>query len=159
MIERLAERNRLGLKAWKRSNDASVVPDRGFRKQLKCLDKTLEVIWDCVIGNWEIWSFPENGLEPYLVMRVGKVDSYEELSQNVLLQMQQNIFMANNCTPKQICNYLEEYEEQLERRREKDFRNKIMARAIDTRAYAQEVLQIQVPRSMKIRKAVESAII
>ena len=34
---------------WKKRNDAGMVPDRGFTKQLKCLCPTYEVIWDMTV--------------------------------------------------------------------------------------------------------------
>ena len=92
-----------------------------------------------------------------MIMRVGKPKSYEELSQKVLLQMKQNIFTANNFTPKQICAYLDEMDTQMQRKKETVFRQKIRDIALDTRAFAQGVLQVQVPKSTKIQRVVNNA--
>ena len=155
-MEKLA-RKPGSLKDWKRFNDAYVVPDRGFVKQLKLLDKDLEVVWDCTSCNWEIWSFPPLG-EPYLVMTVGtRGKDYKELSSEVLLQMQKNIFFSQNLTAKQICDYLDEADNQLKRRKEEEFRKKLMDKVLDTFDYARGVMKIQVPRALKLEGMVRNA--
>jgi hypothetical protein len=153
-VERLAKRNAQGLKV----SRSEAVPDRGFVKQLKKLDSSFEVLWDKGSKKWEIWSFPDDSVEPYMVMKVqteGK--TFRQLGQDILVQMQQNVFMANNLSAKQICDYLDEMDTQEQRRKEKDFRNKIDAVARDTFLYTQGVLQVQVPRTLKIERAVSYA--
>ena len=140
---------------WKDFNGREMVPDRGFVKQLRTLCPTLNVVWDRGSNVWEVWDFPEDGKEPYSVMRIqteGK--SYRELGTDVLLKMQQNIFFMNNLTPKQICDYLDEQDNQVMRRKEQDFRNKIYSISRDTFLYTHNILQVQVPRKLKIEREV-----
>ena len=73
-------------------NDVGMVPDRGFRRQLKSLDKTLEVVWDWGAEKWEIWCFPEGERLPYHVTTVQtKYRTYRELGADVLVSLQQSM--------------------------------------------------------------------
>lgn len=124
-----------------------MTPDRGFVKQLKTLDKELEVVWDWGGHHWEIWKFPELG-KPYLVMRVqtqGK--DYRELGQDVLINLQMHIQLG----PKRILNYLEEHNNQLRRRRAKKFQDKIRAIAEDAWGPL-FTIHTQVPKAYNIKK-------
>jgi hypothetical protein len=136
-----------------------MIPDRGFTKQLKCLKDTLEVKWDWGASKWEIWDVPKPGDgKPYHIMTIqtdGK--TYRELGSDVLIQMQRNIFMMNNLTTKQICDYLDEMDTQVQRRHERDFRNHLESVALDTFLHAAGVVQIQVPRKYKIERMVQDA--
>ena len=63
-----------------------MVPDKGFTKQLKKIDPELEVCWDWGAEKWEIWCFPTDGRDAYMVTRVqAKGKSYRELGQDVLM--------------------------------------------------------------------------
>lgn len=131
-----------------------MVPDRGFAKQLKMLKSTFEVVWDKGSHVWEIWDMRQD-IDPYCVTRVQTKDkSYKELSTDVLLQVQKSIFMMNNLTPKEVCDYLDEADEQNRRRKELDFKNRIKSIARDTFSWAQGILQVQVPRKFKIERMV-----
>jgi len=132
-LDKLVEKNNRSLKPWKRTNDASIVPDRGFVKQLKKLKDTFEPVWDCVGCFWEIWDFPKDGSDPYCVTRVSAIGkSYKELSADVLLGLKQSVFMQNNMTAKQICDYLDEADAQERRRKELDFRQRMKDIAWDS---------------------------
>ena len=50
-----------------------MVPDRGFKKQLKAIDKELDVVWDWGSEKWEIWKFPEFG-EPLILLGPQPID-------------------------------------------------------------------------------------
>ena len=140
---------------WRRTNDAGMVPDKGFMKQLKCLDPTFEVVWDWGAEKWEIWSFPKEGQDPYHIMTVqANGRTYRELGTDVLLQMQQSVFMSNNMTTKQICDYLDEMDTQVQRRQAKDLRNKLAAIAGETFLRCAGIVQLQVPRSYKVERVV-----
>jgi hypothetical protein len=157
LITSMVEKNRRSSHLWKRRNDVEAVPDKGFVRQLKMLHPSFEVVWDKGSHVWEIWDFPEN-LEPYSVMRVQtKNKTYRELGTDVLLSLQQNIFFHNNFTAKQICDYLDEMDNQVMRRKERDMRNHIQSIARDTFLYTQGVMQIQVPRTLKIERTVGNA--
>jgi len=104
-----------------------MVPDRGFRKQLKALDKRFEVVWDWGSEKWEIWMFPEDA-PSYMVTRVqtqGK--DYKALGQDVLLNLQMQIQFG----PDKIIKYMEEHNEQLQRRRAQEFQAKVKDMAMD----------------------------
>lgn len=155
MINVLGERKKHSSQLWKTKTDAEMVPDKGFVKQLKMLHPSFEVVWDKGSHVWEIWDFPEH-LEPYHVMRIQtKGKSYRELGADVLLSLQKSIFFQNNFTVKQICNYLDELDNQVRRRKMKDFSNKIQSIAKDTFLHVHGVMQIQVPRKYKREKFLE----
>ncbi len=107
--------------------DAGMVPDRGFTKQLKALDKELEVVWDWGVEKWEIWKIPKD--KPgYMVTRIqtqGK--DYRELGQDLLLNLQMHIQIG----PEKILDYLEEHNNQIRRRRAEEFEAKVRDMAID----------------------------
>ncbi len=143
---------------WKHpGGNAGMVPDRGFRKQLKKLDEELEVVWDWGKDKWEIWRLPkEEGRLPVHMLTVETQDKkYRELGADVLLKLQQ-------CDPQRygsvekILAYLEEVECQHRRRVERDFRNKIEAAVSDTFNFARGVLQVQVPRKILVAEAVKN---
>jgi hypothetical protein len=141
------------LKPWKRINDASIVPDRGFVKQLKKLKNSFDVVWDCISCNWEIWDFPQDS-EPYCVTRVSaKNKSYKELSADILLGIRKSIFMQNNMTAKQICDYLDEADAQECRRKELDFRQRMKDIAWETFINI-HCKVIQVPQKYAIERMV-----
>ena len=99
-----------------------MVPDRGFRKQLKALDKTLEVVWDWGAAKWEIWCFPDDGKLPYHVTTVQtKNRTYRELGADVLVSLQQSMHLGYE----NIIKYLDEHNEQIMRRKRQDFLDKI----------------------------------
>lgn len=155
--------------------DPVMVPDRGFRKQLKTIDKDLEVVWDFGSNFWEIWHIRDDA-EPYMFMRVQTSGrTYRELGADILLQVQKSFSLS----PKQIFDYLEEAEKQDARRRTEDFKQKIRDFARDSflnihckiidvpRKYFREALMvrkqaekepkiIEVPKYQTIEKAVKN---
>lgn len=109
-------------KGYRRTNDVGMVPDRGFRKQLKALDPTLEVVWDWGAEKWEIWKFPKDGQLPYHVTTVQTKDrSYRELGADVLVALQQTLQLGYD----DIIKYLDEHNEQILRRKRQEFLDKI----------------------------------
>ena len=157
-ISCVAEQKKHASHLWRTRNSAEMVPDSGFVRQLKMLCETLEVVWDAVSHVWEIWDFPTDGKEAYLVMRVQTAGKdYRELGTDVLLKMQQNLFFSNNLTPKQVCDYLDEMDTQLVRRKEQDFRNRINAKARDTFLWLMGTPMISVPRSYKIERVINES--
>lgn len=157
MVESLGERKKYSSQIWKRQNDETMVPDKGFVKQLKKLCKTFEVVWDRGSHYWEIWDFSEH-CEPYMVTRVKTQGrDYRELGTDVLLGLQKNIFWHNNFTTGEICDYLDEMDNQVRRRKEQDFRNRIQSIARDTFLWSQGVLQVQVPKKFSVERMVSNA--
>ncbi len=135
-------------------NDAVMVPDRGFQKQLKCLDEELDVVWNWGQDIWEVWRFPKDGKDAHHVLSVRtKGKTYRELGADILLQLQEG-WQLGNLSVNQLASYLDELDNQVIRRKAKDFSEKINAIARDTMNYASGVLQVQVPRMMKIGRVV-----
>ena len=99
-----------------------MVPDRGFLRQLKALDSTLEVVWDWGAEKWEIWCFPKDGKLPYHVTTVQtKNRSYRELGADILVSLQQTMQLGYDS----IIKYLDEHNNQILRRKRQDFTDKI----------------------------------
>ena len=99
-----------------------MVPDKGFRRQLKALDKSLEVVWDWGAEKWEIWSFPDDGKLPYHVTTIQtKNRTYRELGADILVSLQQTMSIGYD----NIVKYLDEHNGQIQRRKKQDFMDKI----------------------------------
>ncbi len=141
-------------KEYRVRNDAVMVPDRGFTKQLRCLDPELGVVWNWGQEIWEIWRFPKDGKEPHHVLSVKtKGRTYRELGADVLLKLQEG-WQLGNLTVAQLASYLDELDNQVQRRKAKVFSNKIQDIAKETMNFVSGVLQVQVPRMMKIGRVV-----
>lgn len=141
---------------YRHKNSAVMIPDRGFKKQLKAIDSELDVVWDWGSEKWEIWKFPEDSTEPFHVTTVQtKKKSYKELSADVLLQLQR--WHPSKVGAKELLAYLEETEEQVRRRKMREFKNKIEAIANETFDYVRGVVKLQVPRKYKIAEVVSNA--
>lgn len=139
-------------------DSAYMRPDKGFTKQLKCLDPEFDVVWDWGSEKWEIWKFPkEMGKESYHVLTVQtKGKTYRELGTDILVKLQAGQ-VWKRYSVNQLCDYLEEMDNQIRRRKAKDFQNKIEAITKETFNYSRGVLQIQVPREMSVRRAIQDA--
>jgi hypothetical protein len=148
-----------GLKEWKlKGGAAGAVPDRGFTKQLKAYDKTLEVVWNDIARKWEIWRVPEeSGKFPYHVMTVQTEGrTYRELGADILLKLREadpHRFPTLNA----LCAYFDEMDDQIMRRRRKDLRNKIEAITFDSFDYMRGVIKVQVPRRFKVERVIANA--
>ena len=137
-------------------NDVEMIPDKGFTKQLKTLNKDFEVVWNWLYHRWEIWEM-RTELQPYCVMAIQNKDrSYRELGQDILLHLQQNIHFQNSFTANEIVNYLAELDNQVRRRKMRDFQNKIQSIALDTRQYIHNQV-VQVPANYLARRSVEAS--
>lgn len=139
---------------WRRRNDPIMVPDRGFTRQLKCLDKEFDVVWDWGSHVWEIWKFPKNGDEPHHVLTVAtKGKKYRELGADILLKLEQGRKLLEMPLENLIA-YFDEMDNQEKRRKERDFKNKIESIARDTFSWVQGIPQIQVPRKFKVARII-----
>jgi len=135
-------------------NDVEMVPDRGFVKQLKKLDPEFEVLWDWWTSKWEIWRFPKNGNAPQHQITVQtKNKTYRELGADILLQLQKADPWRFN-TKNELYAYFDEMDNQIRRRQEKAFKEKISAIARETFLYAQGVPHIQVPQKFKLMNSI-----
>lgn len=142
-------------KDYRHKNSAAMAPDRGFSKQLKMLNKDFEIVWDWGANRWEIWSVSKSR-EPYHIMTVeteGK--SYRELGADILINLRKGIYWQS-LSAKQICDYLDELDNQERRRKAKDFKNKIEAIVGETFDYVRNVIKIQVPRKLSLERVVKN---
>jgi len=132
-----------------------MVPDRGFVKQLKCLDKEFDVVWDWGSNKWEIWKFPRDK-DAYHVLTVQTKDkSYRQLGADIIIKLQAGQ-VWDKYSLKEVCDYFEEMDNQIHRRKMRDFKNKIEAITLETFNYARGVPMFQVPRSMAIQRTVNN---
>ena len=138
-----------------------MIPDRGFRKQLKTLDPELEVAWNWGSEKWEIWRFPKDGGESHYVLGVETKDkSYRELGTDVLLRLQ--AIPSNRFSAKELIAYFDELDTQNERRKAREFSNKLQAMGKEIwdfhwRPGGERPIRIQVPQQMKVRRIIEDA--
>lgn len=145
----------LSFKDYRTSHSAVMTPDRGFVKQLKMLNKDFEVLWDWASEKWEIWGI-SRGREPYHILTVkGKGKTYRELGADILLNLRKGIYWQT-LSAKQICDYLDEMDNQERRRKAKDFRNKIESIANETFDFARNVIKLQVPRCFSVERMVKN---
>lgn len=129
-------------------------PDKGFVKQLKAIDKDLEVVWDTVSTKWEIWKFPDNGGEPYHVTTVQTKDrNYKELSAETLV----NLRMSYSMTTQQIFDYMDEVNEQILRRKREEIITYIKDVAWESFINI-HCKVIQVPRELKIAEVAKNGL-
>lgn len=140
---------------YRTKTSASMVPDKGFVRQLKMLNKDYEVVWDWGAERWEIWGVSKSK-EPYHVLTVrAKGKTYRELGTDVLVSLQKGMHWENFST-KQICDYLDELDNQERRRKAKDFQNKIESITNETMDYGRGIMKLQVPRSFSLGRAVSN---
>lgn len=140
---------------WRNPNHVSMAPDKGFDRQLKKLNKDYYCVWDWGSSKWEIWSLSLSRV-PYHVLTVETKDkTYRELGTDILLKLSENILFNESNSADQIADYLDELDNQVQRRKEKALRNIIADITNDTFNYVHNVLQVQVPRSLKIERVVK----
>lgn len=129
-----------------------MIPDRGFTKQLHCLDKEYEVAWDWGSSKWEIWKFPKDGSEAYHVLTVQtKGREYRDLGADILLKLQEG--RIERFSPGQLVKYFEEMDSQMRRKKQKEFLNKIKDIAMDSFLHI-HCKKIQVPQKYAIERMV-----
>ena len=137
-----------------RAKDPVMVPDKGFTKQLKKIDPDLEVQWDWVNEIWTIWCVPEDGRKAYQVTEVcTKGRTYRELGQDILLKIQESVSFTAD--PDKLIDYIEEHNNQIRRRKAKEFKDHVRQIAKETFNYTHGILQIQVPRNEFIKEALK----
>lgn len=141
-----------------------MVPDRGFTKQLKALDKELDVMWNWGSEKWEIWRFPENKESHHVLTVETKDKTYRQLGTDILLKLQ--MCDTHRYTLKQLIAYFDELDNQVERRKREEFENK-MKDAVDEIwkfhwrpggiGFGEVPIRIQVPKQLKVRRVIENA--
>lgn len=158
LVEVLGRKDNLpSFRGWRVQNDAIMVPDRGFKKQLQALDPELAVMWDWGKSKWEIWRFPKNGAEPHYVLTVETKDkTYRELGTDVLLRLQQ--IDMSKYTAKQLIAYFDELDKQVRRRQAKELRDKLQDIRKETENFlfnlTMKPIKINVPKKVRVRRIV-----
>ena len=129
-----------------------MVPDRGFVKQLKKLNPDYEVVWDWGSEKWEIWRFEKDKPGVHIATVQTKDRKYKELSADVLLKLQAGD--TTRFTKKELYNYFDEMDNQIQRRKRREIMNKVEAIAKETFSFAQGILQVQVPKKLKLIRSI-----
>lgn len=113
-------------KDYRKTNDAVMVADVGFKKQLQALDKELDLVWNG--SKWEIWRFPgQAGSVKKIaskrachVMTVQTTDrSFRELGADILLKLQAGD--TRRFSTKELCAYFDALDDNIERDKRKKF--------------------------------------
>jgi len=150
-----------GFTDWRQTNSAAMVADVGFKKQLWALDPELDVVWDQA-GRWEIWRFPGQKMK-----KIKRIDdkahhvltvqtngrSFRELGADILLKLQAGD--TSKYSLKQLLDYFDRMDDNIEREKRKNFLRKIEAITWDTFDFARGVMKRQVPRCYNIKKSDE----
>ena len=129
---------------WRRTNDAVMVPDPAFVRQLRILDPKAFVQWDWGSQRWEIWRKPE-GKEPIMLLRVEAKDkSYRELGADVLLKLQEGD--PRRFSLKQLVQYFNAMDDRVAEAKEREFRNRFEAVHRERRWFFKG-LRVSVPKA------------
>ena len=118
---------------YRAENDAVMVADVGFKRQLRALDPELDVIWDWGASKWEIWRFPgqkdlkkkvnEKAHHVLTIQTQGK--KFRELGADILLKLQAGD--TQKFTLKQLTNYFDQLDRNIQREKERKLLNNISA--------------------------------
>ena len=112
-------------KDYRKTNDAVMVADVGFKRQLQALDKELDIVWN---GNkWEIWRFPGQGesvkklasskaRHVMTVQTIGK--NFRELGADIILQLQAGD--TRRFSTKELCDFFDAMDDNIQRARAKE---------------------------------------
>lgn len=128
---------RLVFKDYRQTNDSVMVADIGFKKQLRALDLELDVVWNG--SKWEIWRFPGQGKRllkkidqrAHHVMTVQtRKRTFRELGSDILLKLQAGDL--TKFSTKQICDYLDAMDDNIQRAKRKQFLNWLEDRRKET---------------------------
>jgi hypothetical protein len=151
---------------YRATNDAAMVADVGFKKQLWALDPELDVVWDWASEKWEIWRFPGQGktktknpadLRAHHVMTIEtREKGFRELGADILLKLQQGD--THKFELKQIVAYFDQMDKNLQRAQERNMKARFEALGIETRWFFKG-LRVQVPKNLPIFERPKMAMI
>ena len=137
-------------KEYRKTNDAVMVADVGFKKQLRSLDKELDLVWNG--SKWEIWRFPGQGANvkklaskrAVHVMTVQtKGRNFRELGADILLKLQAGD--TQRFSTKELCDYFDKLDDNIERAKRKKIESWFDARRREV-AWFTRGLRVAVPR-------------
>ncbi len=113
-------------KEYRKTNDAVMVADIGFKKQLQALDPELDIVWG---GNkWEIWRFPGQGKKMKKIASKRAVHvmtvqtqgrTFRELGADILLRLQAGD--TRRFSTEELYEYFNKIDDNLERAKRKEF--------------------------------------
>lgn len=139
----------------RQKNPAAIAPDKGFTKQIKKLNPNYEVVWDSLSELWEIWEYPKDNRAPFHVLTIsGKNKTYRELGQDVILRLTE--YSWTRFSAKELADYFDEMDNQVRRRKMRDFRNKIESITLENVDAFRGVTKIVVPRQYSIERMVSN---
>ena len=137
-------------KEYRKTNDAVMVADVGFKRQLRALDPELDLVW--AGSKWEIWRFPGQGkrvkkLASKRAVHVMTIQtegrSFREVGADVLLQLQAGD--TQRFSTKELCDYFDKMDDNLERAKRKRLESWFDDRRREVAWYTRG-LRVAVPR-------------
>ena len=148
-------------KDYRTTKDGVMVADIGFKKQLWTLDPELDIVWDWGSSKWEIWRFPGQAKKKvkrmdhkafHMMTVQTQKRTFRELGADILLKLQ--VGDPTRYSLNELCAYFDQLDDNIQRAKEKDFRNKMRDVVFDTFDYVRGVTKIQVPLKYKLRRAI-----
>ena len=137
-------------KDYRKTNDAVMVADVGFKRQLRALDPELDIVWNGI--KWEIWRFPGQGKRVKKVISSKAVHvmtvqtrgrTFRELGADILLKLQKGDL--TKYTLKEICNYFDAMDDNIQRAKAKEMENWFTSRRKEVDWYMRG-LRLSVPQ-------------
>ena len=137
-------------KDYRKTDDAVMVADVGFKRQLRALDPELDIVWNGT--KWEIWRFPGQGKRVKKVIDSKAVHvmtvqtrgrTFRELGADILLNLQKGDLTKYSL--KEICNYFDAMDDNIQRAKEKDMENWFTDRRKEADWYTRG-LRLSVPK-------------
>lgn len=137
-------------KEYRKTNDAVMVADIGFKRQLQALDPELDIVWNG--AKWEIWRFPGQGkklkkiaskraVHVMTVQTSGR--SFRELGADILLKLQAGD--TRRFSTKELCDYFDKLDDNIERAKRKRVEDWFDSRRREV-AWFTRGLRVSVPR-------------
>lgn len=142
---------------YRATNDAVMVADVGFKKQLWALDPELDVVWDWASEKWEIWRFPGQAKakvknpadsRAHYVMKIetqGK--SFRELGADILLKLQAGD--THKFDLKKLLAYWDQMDSNIARAKEREMHAKFQAIGLEV-GWFFKGLRVQVPKNLPL---------
>lgn len=152
-------------------NDAVMVADIGFKKQLFALDPELDVLWDWGSEKWEIWRFPRQkklvkkpSPEAHHVMTIQTFGrDFRELGADILLKLQMSD--THNFTLKQLIDYFDQMDKNIEREQTRKLVDKIGAMNREILEFTGTIKQpvprqynFETPSTLRVRRAISGGL-
>jgi len=156
---------------YRAGNDAVMVADIGFKKQLFALDPELDVLWDWGSEKWEIWRFPNQkklvkrpSSDAHHVMTIQTFGrNFRELGADILLKLQKSD--THNFTLKQLTDYFDQMDRNIEREQTRKLVDKIGAMNREILEFTGTIKQpvsqkynFETPSTLRVRRAISGGL-